>query len=96
MSQVISNLEVLTLDEAAEFLRVSPDAAAELAERGLIPGRRVREEWRFLRVALADWLRATTPNETLLAQAGVLQDDESLPAMLSQIYDQRGRSETEG
>jgi excisionase family DNA binding protein len=96
MSQVISNLDVLTLEEAAQFLRISTEATTELAERGLIPGRRVRDEWRFLKGALADWLRAPTPNETLLAQAGVFKEDESLPAMLAQIYNDRGRPETEG
>jgi excisionase family DNA binding protein len=96
MSKILTNHEVLTLEEAAEFLRVSSDAAAELANRGEMPGRCVRGEWRFLRGALEDWLRAPAPNEALLAQVGVLRDDDSLPAVLAQIYKERGRPETDG
>ena len=48
--------EVVTLDEAATFLRVEAPALAELAERGKVPGRKLGGEWRFSRRALLDWL----------------------------------------
>ena len=95
MSQVIANHDVLTLSEAAEFLRVPTSSAEEMAEKGSLPGRCLRGEWRFLKSALEDWLRAPLPNQALLAQAGALKDDESLPAILAQIYRERGRPETD-
>jgi excisionase family DNA binding protein len=49
--------EVLTLHEAASFLRVSVDALTELAERHALPARKIADEWRFSRRALEDWLR---------------------------------------
>lgn len=48
--------EVLTLEEAAELLRVDPDALRAWAEAGDVPGRRLGDEWRFRRDALLDWL----------------------------------------
>jgi Helix-turn-helix domain len=50
--------EVLTLAEAARFLRVEPAALAEMALRNEVPARRINEAWRFSRTALQDWLRA--------------------------------------
>jgi hypothetical protein len=49
--------EVLTLPEAASFLRVTEEALTDLAERDALPARRIANEWRFSRRALEDWLR---------------------------------------
>jgi hypothetical protein len=48
--------EVLTLQEAASFLRVSEEAVSQLAERHAVPAQNIAGEWRFLRRALANWL----------------------------------------
>ena len=93
MSQVVSNADVLTLEEAASFLRVSVGTAEDLANRGTIPGRRIRDEWRFLKSALEDWLRRPDHKQTLLNQAGTLRDDESLAELRRAIYAARGRPE---
>lgn len=47
---------VLTLEEAADLLRVSADALRVRAEAGDLPGRELDGEWRFRRDALLDWL----------------------------------------
>jgi excisionase family DNA binding protein len=52
----IDDFEVLTLDEAADLLRVDTEELAKLAESGEIPGRKLGEEWRFTRTRLLDWL----------------------------------------
>jgi excisionase family DNA binding protein len=49
--------EVLTLAEAAAYLRVSEEELAGLADRDGVPSRKVGGEWRFLKKALDDWLR---------------------------------------
>src|SRR5437868_6417008 len=48
--------EVLTLEEVAAFLKLSPDAVRSRAEEGDLPGRRFGNEWRFARVAVLAWL----------------------------------------
>ena len=52
--------EVMTLEEAAALLRVNDAAIREQAETGLVPARRLGEEWRFSRSALLAWLSRTS------------------------------------
>ncbi len=49
--------EVLTLQQLAELLQLSPELVREHAARGQLPGRKLGREWRFSRVAVLDWLR---------------------------------------
>ena len=86
---------VLTLEEAAEYLRIGPDVLERQAAEGRIPARQIDGSWRFLRTAMEDWLRTESGRTTLLRQAGTLADDESLPQMRADIYKSRGRPETE-
>jgi excisionase family DNA binding protein len=85
---------VLTLPEAAAYLRLPPDDVLRLvAEQGL-PARRLGEQWRFLRRAIQAWL--STPlsaghPEGIWAAAGTLKDDPCLDAMLKEIDRMRGR-----
>ena len=95
MRQVAESTEVLTLDEAAAFLRVSREAIMRLVVQQALPGRQIEGQWRFLRAALADWLREKSGKAILLSQAGALADDESLPALRAAIYKERGRPEVE-
>ena len=49
--------EILTLPEAAAYLRVSEDALRAMASDDAIPAQKIGGEWRFLKQALQDWLR---------------------------------------
>jgi excisionase family DNA binding protein len=48
---------VLTLAEAAAFLRVSENDLRSMAESGNLPARRIGDEWRIAAEALHEWLR---------------------------------------
>lgn len=48
--------EVLTPSEAAAFLRVTVDQLVEEAKAGRVPARKIGAEWRFLKVALEEWM----------------------------------------
>ena len=56
--------EVLTAEEAADLLQTDEGAVLALAEAGDLPGRRIGEEWRFLRSAVLAWLGGGRPPET--------------------------------
>ncbi|MGD0094613.1 MAG: helix-turn-helix domain-containing protein [Planctomycetota bacterium] len=84
---------VMTLEEAAAYLRVPQNALKRYAARGYVPGRRIGETWRFLKAALDDWLRSQDSKARMLEQAGVFADDETLPALRASIYAKRGRPE---
>jgi excisionase family DNA binding protein len=50
------DLSVLTLDEAAELLRIDAKELAKLAASGDVPGRKLGDDWRFSRAGLLNWL----------------------------------------
>ena len=95
MAQSLTLPEVLTLEEAADYLRLPKESVEKHAALGRIPGRRIEDTWRFLKTAIDDWLRAQDSRSILLEQAGALADDESLPDLLRGIYRARGRGECE-
>jgi excisionase family DNA binding protein len=49
-------LEVLTLAEAADLLRIDEQTVTQMAEDGELPGRKLGDEWRFARSAVLTWL----------------------------------------
>ena len=51
-----ATLEVLTLEQLAQFLQTDEETVRTLAEAGELPGRKVGEEWRFSRRAVLAWL----------------------------------------
>jgi excisionase family DNA binding protein len=53
---IASQHSVLTLREAAGFLRVSQSSLERMAEDGDVPGMMVDHKWRFTRTALEEWL----------------------------------------
>jgi excisionase family DNA binding protein len=92
--------EVLTLAEAAAYLRrPESDVIAAAASQGL-PGRMIGGEWRFLKDAIRQWLSVSQPpaerlNAAMLAFAGAWKDDPHLEDMVEEIYRKRGRPITE-
>jgi excisionase family DNA binding protein len=88
--------EVLTLPEAAAYLRISEAEMRSVAGSQGLPGRRIGSEWRFSREAILEWLRRPNMKESLLQMAGAWKDDPEVDEMLKKIYRQRGRPMTEG
>ena len=86
--------EVLTLGEAANYLKLPLETIEREASRGYIPGRRIDDTWRFLKSAIDDWLHAQDSRDILLQQAGALKDDPYLDELLATIY--RERKQLEG
>jgi excisionase family DNA binding protein len=85
---------VLTLAEAAAYLRVSEAELRRMVGTQSLPGRRIGSEWRFSREAIQDWLRHPSMKESLLQLAGSWKDDPNLDEMIAEIYRQRGRPMT--
>lgn len=87
--------EVLTVQEVATYLRLPEDVVLQEAAQGHLPGRKIADTWRFLKTAIDDWLRSQDSRAILLNQSGVFADDDSLDELLENIYQERGRSETD-
>jgi excisionase family DNA binding protein len=50
--------DVLTLEEASAYLRLPVAVILRQASQGNIPGRKIEDNWRFLKTAIDDWLRS--------------------------------------
>jgi excisionase family DNA binding protein len=87
--------EVLTLNEAAAYLRLPESDVLQLVKEQGLPARHLGKEWRFLKFAIQDWLRSGSPaksnKEAWMALAGAWKDDPYLEDMLKEIAKQRGR-----
>jgi excisionase family DNA binding protein len=83
---------ILTLEELADYLKLSPEVVLNQANQGRLPGRKIEDTWRFLKDAIDDWLRTQDSRMILLQQAGVFADDPALAEILKTIYENRGRS----
>jgi hypothetical protein len=82
---------------------LSEPVLKRLALKGRVPSRVAEGEWRFLRSALRIWLAGTdfaeppppadhlSNRERLLAVAGSMADDDTLAAMVEEIYRERKR-----
>jgi excisionase family DNA binding protein len=94
--------EILTLAEAAAFLKVSEETLRREAELEAIPARRIGLEWRFSKAAILEWLKLLpivqpTRNPQDLknwliefrARYPITETEEEAEAFLKQIYDAR-------
>jgi hypothetical protein len=88
--------DVLTLAEAAAYLRLpEAEVVGSVHSQGL-PGRCVAGEWRFLKAAIQQWLASVSPTwearkAAILELAGKYKDDPDLDAIVEEAYRRRGR-----
>jgi excisionase family DNA binding protein len=87
--------DILTIEEASAYLRLPIETVLRQAKQGNIPGRKIEDEWRFLKVGIDDWLRSKSGRSILLQQAGAFADDDTLVELRKNIYETRGRSEAD-
>jgi excisionase family DNA binding protein len=95
--------EVLTLEEAAAFLRVPAGMLGAEAEAGRVPARRIGSEWRFSRAALLAWLAGGGPigsaveslqsTEQLASLSGRGEEGDEPPAQVGEPPEVEGAEE---
>ena len=98
--------DILTLEEAAAFLRVQASALQADALAGRVPSRFVAGEWRFSKSAFLTWLQTPAEStskkprpgskEAVLSVAGLWKDDPTVDDMIRDIYEQRRKNPVEG
>jgi excisionase family DNA binding protein len=90
--------DVLTLAEAAAYLRIPEQSVLRAVRPGGLPARLIDGEWRFLKSALQDWLSAPPRRgnkEASLKIAGAFKNDPFLEEIVRAAYEKRGRPITE-
>ena len=90
---------VLTLSEAATYLKVPGDEVLRMVREQGLHARQVGSEWRFLKSAIDDWLR-TGPQplankEAWLALAGAWKDDPTVDDLREEIHKWRRQIDAE-
>jgi excisionase family DNA binding protein len=86
--------EILTLAEAAAYLRITEQDALRLVRQEGLPGRRVGDDWRFLKAAIDSWLGTPAPpdrGQFWQAHFGALREDPYLADIVREAYRKRGR-----
>ncbi|GIV06344.1 MAG: hypothetical protein KatS3mg016_2355 [Fimbriimonadales bacterium] len=61
---------VMTLREAAHYLRLRPTELQVLAENGELPAFKVDGKWRFLKSALDEWMLAQRATDLVVKEEG--------------------------
>ena len=59
-TQMESDLEILTIKEVSDLLRVHPGTIYRLSREGKIPGFRIGGIWRFRRDLIVRWMAEQT------------------------------------
>jgi tetratricopeptide (TPR) repeat protein len=76
---------ILTLEETAAYLLLSPATVAQRALQGDIPGQHIDNTWHFLKPEIDRWQQTQDKRAILLKQAGALADDDTLENLQSEI-----------
>ncbi len=69
---------VMTLREAAHYLRIRPNELQKLAEQGAIPAFKVDNRWRFLKQALDEWMMLQRATNLASAEENSHEENESV------------------
>jgi excisionase family DNA binding protein len=92
LKPALTESDILTLEEAATYLKLPKNILEKQLTLGTIPGRNIGGHWRILKSALQDWLaQKNSSKATLLAMAGAFRDDETFPTLLESIKENRKR-----
>ena len=75
--------EILTTEEAAQYLKTSPDTIKRLARAGRIPGVKIGRAWRFRRRDIDAPFEEALADQALVAELGrrmaSASEDELIP-----------------
>ena len=92
MFQKATQLEVLTVEEGADLLRVTREDVERLIADRRLPAQDIYGQWRILKVVVYRWLAAQHDINDILEFACAFRDDPDLEAMTAEIYRERGCS----
>ena len=83
--------DLLTIKEAASYLRMSPLTLYRMASKGILPAVKVGRHWRIHNNALESWLRPMAPRSTSYIM--VVDDDEAVRSLFRGTLERGGNSD---
>lgn len=84
--------ELMTVQELANYLRVTKKTIYRLLERGSIPAVKVGHNWRFEKAAIDEWLHRNST--AAKARILVVDDDEIIRVLFKETLEELGHSVT--
>lgn len=84
----MSNSNLMTTKEAAEYLKLNYMTVYKLAQRGRIPASKIGGNWRFRKDLLDDWLAKQA--KVVEGNVLVVDDDPGILEMLSEVISRKG------
>lgn len=80
--------DLLTLQEVADYLRVTEKTIYRLLERGSIPALKVGHQWRFERALVDEWLQRSASRAT--ANILIIDDEEVIRLLFKETLEELG------
>jgi len=80
--------ELMTVEEVADYLRVTKKTIYRLLEGNKIPATKVGRQWRFEKVAIDEWLRENSVGGK--SRILVIDDDETIRALFEETIEELG------
>ena len=94
---IVTSLDVLTLAEAATYLRVPESDLRIEAESGRLKGRSIGGDWRFVREDVLKWVRSPRPKAALRPELEETEEEfEAFLAVLRSNRDEVDRATKSG
>jgi len=84
--------ELMTLEEVANYLRVTKKTIHRLLERRVMPAIKVGHQWRFDKASIEVWLRQNSVNTA--ANILVIDDDETICSLFKDTLEETGHTVT--
>ncbi len=84
--------ELMTLEEVADYLRVTKKTIHRLLGRRVIPAMKVGRQWRFDKASIEVWLRQSLVNRA--ANILVIDDDETICSLFKDTLEETGHTVT--
>ena len=83
--------DLLTIKEAASYLRMSPLTLYRMASKGILPAVKVGRHWRIHNDALESWLRPRAPRSTSYIM--VVDDEEAVRSLFRGTLERGGNGD---
>ena len=80
----------MTLEEVADYLRVTKRTIYRLVEKHIIPARKVGRQWRFDKASIDAWLSQSLPETA--ANILVIDDDETICSLFRDTLEVTGHT----
>lgn len=81
-------MELMTLEEVANYLRVTTKTIYRMIDKGSIPARKVGHQWRFDKDSIDNWLKQNSTKK--IAKILVIDDDETVCSLFKDTLEGSG------